>query len=83
METIRVHKDQLPLCPYCEQEVIVKEQLFDGVTWYHITHPTNNPCGILLYGYNKERLIEWYGSMEWYKKRQKKQKDEKSKKIND
>ena len=56
----------MPLCPYCGNEVIIKEDKHNGITFYDICHPSNDPCGILLYHWDKPRLIEWYRSMEWY-----------------
>jgi hypothetical protein len=56
----------IPKCPYCSQHVIITEHLHDDNTWYYLHHETNEICGILLYWHDKQRLVEWYSSMEWF-----------------
>ena len=59
-------------CPYCgRSNLVIREKEYEGNLFYSITHDDHNlgwkkrKCGILISHSEKDKLIEWYNSMEW------------------
>lgn len=59
--------DVMRPCPYCKgTDLIITEAEYHGHTFYHLHHEDyhsgNRKCGLLVYDWDKQNLIEQYNT---------------------